>query len=424
MGFLESIANLRGRRVDAPIVTSDLASWHAMLGGSIQLADGLTASYRDIYRSQPWVWAAVNMFARGMMRMPVKTYRRDGDEKERVTDGNLYRLTERRPSYAMTASKHRHAITKQVAIYGNSIVVKLGMDEPIDTPDERIVAPAVGWTVGTDNTYVWTNPQNGERYPFERWRIEHYCFWDTDENGFGVSPLEPLRVTLANDDAARRYGLASFRNGAKIGSILQTDQTLKPETAQALKAELMAVHGDVDNAFKTAVFQQGLTFATVQTDLAKSAVVPHRELTPVEVAAVYGIPASMIGWTKDANFASIDMFHTMLYQDSLGPWVVMFEETLQADLVEPAREFDGLFVEVDMNAVLRGDERTRYRNYATGITTGFLTPAEVRNFENLPPVDQPEANVLHFPTNLSGAVGSQLSADATDDEPTEEETDV
>lgn len=407
--FADAVANLRGRRIDTPVMATDMASWYASMGGSVTLSDGLTASYYQIYRTQPWVWAAVNTISRGMMRMPIKTYKRGDESKRVIKDGNLYRLTEQQPAYRMAPSKHRHAIAKQVAIYGNSFVVKLGMDDETSTPTERLITPAVGWSAGSNGTYIWTNPKNGDRYPFERWRIEHYCFWDTDENGFGISPLEPLRSTLANDDGARRYGIASFRNGAKLGSILKTDQTLKPEVATALKAELMAVHGGVDNAFKTAVFQQGLDFATVSHDLEKAAVVQHRELTPVEVAAVYCVPASQVGWTKDANFASIDAFHTALYQDALGAWVVMIEEQIQVDLVDPTPEFDGLFVEIDMNGVMRGDETSRYRNYAVGINAGFLKPKEPRNWENLEPVNQPEADQIHIPSNLSGATGAQVA---------------
>lgn len=418
--FTDAVASFRNRKVAQPVVTNDIQTYQAMLGGAIPLADGLTASYYQIYRSQPWVYAAVNMIARGMMRMPIKTFQRNGTEKQRVVGGDLYRLTEKRPAYGWTPSRHREAITKQIAIYGNSVVVKIGMDDESDTPDERMVAPAVGWSVGGDDTYVWTNPKNGERYPFERWRIEHYRFWDTDENGFGISPLEPLRVTLANDDAARRFGLAAFRNGARPASVLKTTQDIKPEVAQRLAAEWKSLHGGVDNAFKLAILSNGLDYATIQHDLDKSAVVPHRELTPVEVAAVYCIPASMIGWTKDANFASVDMFHTMLYQDSLGPWVVMFEETLQSDLVDVTPAFADLFVEIDQNAVMRGDLMTRVRAYATQITSAQKTPDEVRALENDPPMaeTQPEAGRLLFPSNLAGAVGAQLAEDAGQEDKT------
>lgn len=406
--FSEAIANLRGR----PARSS--SPWPSYIGlareGSIELTDGATASYTTLYHENVWVRAAVNKIASGMMRMPAKVYRRNGRTKERFYDGDLYRLLERRPMAGWTPSRFREGVAKSTAIFGNAIAVKLGMQDESSTPTEVMLAPATGWTVGSDDDYVWTS-RAGDKYPFKRWQIIHFRFWDTDENGFGVSPLEALRKTLANDDAARRYSFAAFKNGARPGSVLKTDQVLTKEVAERLKAEFQALHGSVDNAFKLAVLQQGLDFAVIEHNLEKAAVVAHRELTPIEVAAAYDIPPAMIGWQKDANFASIDMYHTMLYQDSLGPWVVMTEETLQLDLVDPTPAFDGLFVEIDMNAVMRGDYPSRIRAHATAITTGQKTANEIRALENDPPSDQPEADMLLFPLNLAGAVGAQLAED-------------
>lgn len=413
--FTDAIASMRRRPSAVPaeaVSPSDWFSWTYPTGvGAIEMADGLTASYTAIYRSQPWVWAAINTIARGMMRMPVKVYDRDDDgNKQRIRDGGLYRLVEKRPCYGWTPSRHREMTIKLAGTYGNAFVVKLGMSDESSEPVDRMIAPSTGWKINADDSYTWT-ARNGEPHDFPRWKIEHYRFGDPDADGMGISPLEPLRQVLANDDAARRFSIAAFKNGARPQNILKTDQTLKQSTADALKAQWVAVHGGADAAFQLAVLQQGLDYAVHEYDLDKAAVVGHRELTPVEVAAVFGIPASMIGWTKDANFASVDMYHTMLYQDSLGAWVVMYEETLQSDLVDPTPAYAGQFVEVDMNAVMRGDLETRYRAYATGITSGFLTQNKVLALENEPPSKQPGADDLHLPMNLSGAVGAQLAED-------------
>lgn len=415
--FVDAIASMRKRAVPKPV--NDWPAYVPRLGGSIEMVDGSYASYRDIYRSQPWVWSAVLAISRGMMRMPIKVYEGDGDERARVTTGDLVRLTERTPAAGWSPSRHREAIAKTVAIYGNAIVVKLGMDSEGDTPTERMIAPPVGWSVAADDTYIWTNPKDGQRYPFPRWQIEHYRFWDVDTNGFGISPLEPLRRTLADDDGARRYSNAAFRNGSRPLNVLKTDQEMTTEGVAKLKAEWQAIHGGVDNAFKLAVLQKGLDYAVVSYDLEKAAVVPHRELTPVEVAAVYGLQPSMLGWAKEANFASIEMFHTMHYQDSLGAWAVMFEDTLQTDLVLPTTAFDGQTVEIDMNAVMRGDLPTRVRAYATQITTGQKSPNEIRRLENDPPSKQEGADMLLFPLNLAGAVGAQTAEDTGQEDRTD-----
>jgi phage portal protein BeeE len=40
----------------------------------------------------------------------------------------------------------------------------------------------------------------------------------------GLAPLEPLRMTLAIEDAAQRLGVASFQNGARPSGVIRTDQ--------------------------------------------------------------------------------------------------------------------------------------------------------------------------------------------------------
>lgn len=414
--FVDAVSRFRSRDVPQPRQSDWPYYMPYLRDGSIDLADGLSASYATIYRGQPWVWAAVNKLAKSVARMSMKAYEQDGQQRNRIYDGRLAELM-RRPSVGMTPFQFKERLVKNVAIYGNHIVVKLGADD--QGPVELFPAPAVGWAVGEGDTYVWTS-RTGDKYPFKREQIIHYRYWDFDDNGFGISMLEPLRNTLALEDAARRFGLAAFKNGARPSSVLRTDQTLKPQTADRLVAEMTAIHGGVDNAFKVAVLQQGLDWAPIPaSDLEEAALVEHRKLNKEEVAAVFDLPQPTIGILDEANFASVEMFHTMLYQDSLGPWVVMIEETTQEELVYPTPAFSGQFVEFDMHSVMRGNDSDQYRNYATAIQTGFMTPNEVRARENLPPSSQPQADQLLFPLNLSGAVGAQQAEDSGQEDDTD-----
>lgn len=406
--FTDAVANLRGRPLPEP------AEWvgtvPSLREGSIELADGLGSSYQTIYRKQPWVFASVNKLAKSVARMPLKAYQRDGVNRQRLFDGDLARLMSR-PYGSGTPFFWKERIVKNTAIYGNAILVKLGVEDEVSVPGELFPAPPVGWTVGKNDTYIWTS-KTGERFPFERWRIIHFRFWDLDENQFGMSMLEPLRMTLLLEDSAQRYGAQAFK-ALRPGSVLKTDKELKQEGMDKLLAQMQAIHGDMDSKFKLAVLQQGLDWAPWPTpDLNDAAVIDHRKLTKEEVAAVFDVPQPTIGILDEANFASLDMLHTMLYQDSLGPWVTMIEETLQTELVDIVPAFQNQFVEFDLNAVLRGDIATRYRAYATAIQTGFKTPNEIRQLENDPPSDQEGADQLLFPTNLSGAVGAQVAEDS------------
>lgn len=416
--FADAIANLRGKPI--PKGSGDYGYSPYLYAvnreGSVTLADGLSTSYSSIYRKQPWVYAAVNILARSVARTPIKAYSGPSTDRAYLTDGTLHDLLAH-PWQGGIPFRLKERTVKDVAIYGNAITIKLGMTDPSSPPTEIIPAPAIGWVVGENDTYIYTNPKNGERYPVPRYQVIHTRFWDCDESGFGMSMLEPLRVQLAVEDGAQRLASAAFRNGARPANVLATDQKMDQKAIDRLKEQMVAIHGGVDNAFKLAVLDSGLGWSNPPVvDMEDAAVVPHRKITREEVAAVFGVPQPTIGVLDEANFASIDMFHTMLYQDAIGPWFKLIEETWQSELVDVTDEWAKLTIEFDSHGLMRGSTSDQYRNYATALSAGFMTANEVRQRENLPPSPQPEANALRFPLNAgtgkpSGAPGAQLAED-------------
>lgn len=415
--FADLVAPFRQRATRDSIGSWDTVSYPAITGGSIVLSDGLTATYHQIYRTQPWVFAAVNKIAGSIGRLPLKVYKlNDAGERERVRDSRLGDLLSA-PMPFTTPQSMKERWARGPMVFGNAITVKLGMTAPEDEPTELMAAPSIGWRAGEDDTYIWTS-NKGEDHVFNRWQIVHFRFLDNDTNGFGTSFLEPLRTTLALEDAARRYGSASFRNGARPGSVLKSDQKIDSDVQLRLKANIESAHGGADNAFKVAILEQGLDWAPWPANLKDATVTEHRELTPKEVAAVFDIPQPAMGILDEANFGSVEALHTMLYQDTLGRWVTMIEETLRTDLIAPCPAYRGLDVKADMNALLRGDAESRFRTYSVRINSGQMTLNESRDLEDLPRSKQPEADLLLVPLNLSGASGALLAEDSGQEDST------
>jgi phage portal protein BeeE len=72
-------------------------------------------------------------------------------------------------------------------------------------------------------------------------------------------------------------------------------------------------------------------------------------------------------------------------QFSLYGWATAVEEVITSLLAT------GVFMVISFGGLLRPDTATRYAAYSTAIRDGWLTPNEVRLFENIPPL--PEAAV-------------------------------
>jgi HK97 family phage portal protein len=368
-------------------------------GGAIALPGGLSQSYSQLYRSQIWVHVVVNKLARGIGRLPLKIYKR-GKGRQRVTEGSLYDLLSA-PSGRQTPMGFKERLVADQAVYGNAITVMVGPGAG-KPPTTLRQLPPVGWEI-KDGRYLWRDGATGEGVAFDEDQVIHLGDYTpgSPRRDWSVSSLEPLRLTLAIEYAAQRLGVSSFENGAKPGGVLSTDQALKPDVAERLSKEAQKLYGGVEKAYKLAVFSHGLKFSPMNWNLNESAVIEHRKLTREEVAAVYDIPPPLIGILDRATFSNIETQVRMFYTETLGPRLALIEETLQTQLIDPVPEWAGLYVEFDLNEVLKGDPERRFRTYSQAINAGIFTQNEVRELENRDRMEDQDADRLHRPMNLT-----------------------
>lgn len=391
------------------VITSDVLPVSML--GSIVMGPDYTATYEEIVKTQLWARTAVNKLAYSIGRLPLKVYQRAPDgSRERATDSALAELL-RRPNQTKETG-HPAGFQARVAYdlftYANALILKV-QSRPDAVPSElRPVSPQ-GWRIEKDGTYRQRRVDGTERV-YEPWQLIHLIEPGPVAGGWGVSRWEAARLTLAIEYAAQKLGVATFRNGARPGGLINvkgmpTESTARAAAMERFKAEVKARYGGVDKSGLPAVVEGEVSWTPMAHNLDDTAVVAHRQLTKMEVAALLDIPQPAMGILDEANFASVDALHLMFYQDSLGWPVNLIEDVFGAQLIDGVPEFEGEFVEFDMNAVMRGAFSQRMTGYMQGINGRIFTPDEVRGWENLPPMagTQPDAGKLQFPLNYSAS---------------------
>lgn len=400
---LQQVPTLAAGRGPAPAYGfSDIYTILVGNDSDVPIVGPLNLSYGDLYKSQIWVHVVVNKLARGIGRLPLKAYARDAEgARTRLRDGPLAQLLTQ-PAPGLTPSQWKQQIVGDMSVYGNALQL---IDRPRpDAPATSLTPlPAEGWRTDGD-TYYYTDRRTGQKTSYPAWKILHFRFWSPTSMGFALAPLEPLRQTLAIEDAAQRLGVASFQNGARPSGVIRTDQDLSRESLARLRDDIKRLYGGPDKAATPAILTNGLDWKTMSWDMQQAAVIDHRKLTREEVCAVYDIPPTVVGILDRATFSNIEELHLSLYQDTLGPWNTLIEETLDVQLLAGVPDYAGAFVEFDLNEVLKGNIEARYRAYQSAIAAGWMMPNEARQRENFPAVtDQPEANELHVSLALGGS---------------------
>jgi HK97 family phage portal protein len=102
-----------------------------------------------------------------------------------------------------------------------------------------------------------------------------------------------------------------------------------------------------------------------------------------EILAAYHVPPALLGLDRASSGTTSELF-LMWKQAGLDPLVENVEQRL--DKFFGLRGYPHEFVEIDLDSLLRGDEKSRIETLARGVQSGIFSPDEARNREDLPSV--------------------------------------
>lgn len=386
-----------------------------LLGGDIQ-------TFQELYWSQPWVQAVVNKLARGIARLPLKTYQYVAPDSD-PTNLGLYPQEQPQSVIAQmlrapypTAGMFQliEFIVGSLCIYGNATLVKFRGGRG-QTPAEIWPMPfdRVSILQGDDqpiDAYIWggfnTIGSVGQQRVFLPEDVIHFKWFNpVGWQSYGRSPLEALATTMALEEAGQRYALSSFGNGARPASFVVSDKKLSKEQRDQLRAELDAAYVGPDNAFKIALLDNGLDWKPIGMNMQETGLTENRKISREEVCAVYDVPPPMVGILDQATYSNIDEQHTMLYQTTFAPICTMIEQIFNAQMVDTEPAWKGSFTHFDMGEITRGNDLDRATAYQKFLQSGVRTPNELRILEGLMPkgkLDDAEnpANAIYVQVNM------------------------
>jgi HK97 family phage portal protein len=362
-------------------------------------------TYEGMFRNQPWVNAVVTKLVKGIARLPLHTFKYTDPEMEnrvRVKNDSLPKLLAN-PFPRGSSWTWKAATAWNLFVHGNALLLKVrgGAGQP----------PSELWPIPWRRVGVWSDgpfgpviayiyyTSDGKMIKLDPSDVVHFRL-NENPGPIGIAPLEPLRRTLALEDAAQVWAGSYFENGASPSGIFKTANKLDDRTLPRLRAELDAVYGGVENAGRFAIFDQGLEFSQVSQSPADAALIAQRKLHREEVCGVYDVAPPLVGILDRATFSNITELHAALYQDALGPPLTMIEETLWAQLIAPEPMWTGQFSEFYLAEVLKAKVLEQAQAYQALVTAGVWTPNDARRADNKPPMDDPDADKIWMPLNM------------------------
>lgn len=364
------------------------------------------------------VLCVARVIADGLAQVPFKLLRpaANGGRGEDAVDHPVYRLLRYEPNDWQTSYEFREQVAFHVVLTGNAFVY-INRDGQ-GRPQELYAFEPGSVTVTRKDDYSLSyRIVTGKRKTVDFIDVPQKDIWHIKGpswNGWlGMDMVKQARKAIGLSLASEKFGASLFKNGARPGGILSTDQNLTAEQRAELRAAWQVQQSGTKNAHKTAVLGNGMKFSAISSTADEAQWTESRKFQINEICRAFRVQPIMVMQSDGAtSYNSVEQLLLSHLVHTLMPWYERFEQSAYKSLLNNKDKAAGLYFKLDSRALLEAATADRLNYYKEGRASGWLSINEVREKEDLARSDDPKADELTPAQNLFG----KPTNPSTDDE--------
>ncbi len=378
------------------------------LNTPLKVRPGDQTSMIEAYET--WIYAAVSCIARSVAKCPIHLYKQT--EKTNKTE---YQEIEQHPFWDLWKNinpyMNSYDLLELTMIYlgltGNGYwyVVKNKLGKPAEiyvlkSSNVRILAGTKefigGYQYRTYNGVVNFSPDE----------IIHFKYPNPHNEFYGLSPLQAMIYTVAENDLVHQYGYNILKNQAIPGNVFVAEDWVNSDMLQANKEEIRQEYEGVKKAGKTMILK-GIKPTRLGLTPIEMSFIESRKFLMEEILAIYGVPriklgsgGTIEGATPRATAEAQDM---TFQQETILPKLRMIESKINEKLL-PMWD-DKLVVEFE-NPVPK-DREFELKEWEMYLKNYVMSINEYRQYLGYPPASWGDKPIAPF--NLMPLAGSSPS---------------
>ncbi|CAM8490072.1 phage portal protein [Morganella morganii] len=329
------------------------------------------------------VFSCVRVLAESVGMLPCSLYEQLETGNRRAVRERLNRLLSVNPNNYMTPQEFWELLIACLCLRGNFYAYKvkaLGEVVELLPLDPSSVTPKLNSKWEPEYQVTFPDGRHDTLTQDDIWHVRIF----TLDGLTGLSPIAYAKQAVGLGLATEEHGSRLFGNGAVTSGVLQTDQYLKDDAWERLRTDFENRHQGLVNAHKPMILEMGLKWQQISMTSEDAQFLETRKFQLEEICRIFRVPLHMIQNTDRATFNNIENLGIGFINYSLVPYLTRIEQRINAGLVKPSKQ--GVFyAKFNAGALLRGDMKSRFDAYATGINWGIYSPNECRELEELNP---------------------------------------
>lgn len=379
------------------------------------------------------VWCATRLLCGTGAQLPLPVFEsEDGERRKKIRSHPVFRLLNKKPNPEMDAFNFRSVLWQWQVNWGNAYaeIVREG-----DNPGAPVVElwplhPARVKIMRDDEgqLYYEVKEFTGQPTILEPWQMLHIPSIITYDGIVGRGVIQHARETIGAGIAAEKKAAHRFGEGNIPAVVVEYPGKWASDVRESFRKEWKELYGGADGE-TVALLQGGATAKPLQGFSERdSQFLESRQFDVEEIARWYGIPPHLLQHLLRATFNNIEELGIDFVRYGLNSWLEIWEQAIGNKLFT-TREQESLFVEHNVDALLRGNAAARANLYQSMTSAAIMTRNECRRLENLDPVEGGDVYLVQgamVPLDESGKPESDFvnGGDGETGEATVDTTDV
>ena len=380
---------------------SNPAAWLTGLFGTsktgVQVSEDNALTFSAVY-------AAVRIISETIASIPLNVYQADGETRVKAVGHPVQDLLAKAPNSVSSTFTFREAMASNLVLHGNAYA-KIEMNAagrptaliPLNPMKVEVKV------VDGEKVYVFD-----KKHTYLDYEILHFV--GLSFNGLtGKSPLSMAREAVAIGLAAQEYGARFYSNGANAGGVITAPGRLNTEVVKRLRESWNRAQSGNSNSHSTAILEEGMKYEKIGLDPEAAQFLQSRKFQVNEIARIFRIPPIYLADLDNSSTkANVEQQAIQFVRDCITPYVRRMEVELNRKLFR--EDEPNLYAYFTMEGLMRGDQKARYEAYAVARNWGWLSVNDIRDLENLNPVEG--GDIYLQPLNMQRAGQDDTNVDA------------
>lgn len=333
------------------------------------------------------VYTAIKIKAGTISRLPINIYNQTKDGK--VIDKSDYRydLLHYAPNNYLNSQSYQATVETLRNLKGNSLV-RIWRDDWTSNPKSfELISPSrvVGSNL-INNELIYKikkiNKETTEEI-FGR-DILHFKSLVSKDGIWAINPIEALRLNLSTTYKALTAIDTFYDNNAMSPQAIKSTVSGANQTAmiQAIEKSMKKYAGYL-KAGKWIPLPPNTELQDITLNLKDAQFIATAKFNIGQIAALYGIPPSLMGLFEASKFNSVQMMLDEFKFQELSADLNMYRREYETKLLSLEERKAGKSIEFNDKALIETDYKSRSESYKTMFSVGGVTPNEIRKLEGI-----------------------------------------